>query len=221
MMSSENKENAGPRAEPKIDKTLKLMQKLDRNSECDNEPLSPYTSWLPRYNDEQEEEEVLDLPDKLMARADAGAQVRDLKRCSVQIGQSIRCMVAAGAAPTTSDAAAKKNTEEQEQDRTSRAQGEIYVKSGFLIKLWRRRYGSVVEHSYFGSVLFLFKYDSDGNIEVQHSDMIALADTTVNLGKIRKANCAYRCEFSLKTAKKKYLFGSVDESRRNYWMRHM
>eukprot|EP00190_Bangiopsis_sp_CCMP1999_P004544 CAMPEP_0198735274 /NCGR_PEP_ID=MMETSP1475-20131203/58356_1 /TAXON_ID= ORGANISM="Unidentified sp., Strain CCMP1999" /NCGR_SAMPLE_ID=MMETSP1475 /ASSEMBLY_ACC=CAM_ASM_001111 /LENGTH=211 /DNA_ID=CAMNT_0044498901 /DNA_START=283 /DNA_END=914 /DNA_ORIENTATION=- len=211
-MITENKENAGPLGEPKIDKTLKLMQKLDRNSGCDNEPLSPYTSWLPRYNDEQEEEEeVLDLPEKLMAGADAGAQVRDLKRCSVQVGQSIRCMVAAGAVSMPQN---EQTNKDQEQDRTSRAQGEVYLKSGFIIKLWRRRYGSVVEHSYFGPVLFLFKYDSEGNIEVQHSDMIALADTSVTVGKIRKANCASRCEFSLKTAKKKYLFGTVDESRR-------
>lgn len=217
------KENVHPgRAVQEKSKTMKLVEKIDRDCEndSDSEPLSPFTSWLPRYNDDGDEE-ILDLPEELMANPGASRQVKDLERQSVKLGEHIRSTGMATAGTLTTQQLP--SNDDARQDRMSQAQGELYVKSGFLFKSWRRRYGSVVEHSYFGSVLFLFKYDVDGNIEVKHSDMIALAfgDAKVSIGKNRRVNDGFRCEFTLKTNKKRYILAAKDNTSRDFWMQHL
>uniref|UniRef100_A0A7S3A4N4 PH domain-containing protein n=1 Tax=Rhodosorus marinus TaxID=101924 RepID=A0A7S3A4N4_9RHOD len=221
--SQSNKENAYNNLQPMRDvsKTIKLMQKLDRGTDegSDGEPMSPYTSWLPRYNDEPDEEEVMDLPQKLMGKPEATKQVHDLKRCSVRIGKDLREATLNRPSPGNDFPAAANMAAKREKE--IRVQGELNMKTGFIFKTWRRRYGSVVEHAYFGPVLFLFKYDSEGNIEVQHSDMIALVDCSITVGKDRKVGPGGRYEWNIKTSRKKYRLAVSDAKKRDFWIDHM
>eukprot|EP00180_Rhodochaete_pulchella_P001665 Plantae.Rhodophyta-Rhodochaete_pulchella.ctg25093.p2 GENE.Plantae.Rhodophyta-Rhodochaete_pulchella.ctg25093~~Plantae.Rhodophyta-Rhodochaete_pulchella.ctg25093.p2 ORF type:complete len:146 (+),score=20.39 Plantae.Rhodophyta-Rhodochaete_pulchella.ctg25093:219-656(+) len=108
-------------------------------------------------------------------------------------------------------------------DPMSRATGDVYMRSRLpLFAMWRRRYASVVDHAYFGPVLFLFKYDNNGAVACKHSAMVALDDCDVSLGRnSRDREGRYKMEFSLKTERRKYTFATVDNMKREYWIEHL
>jgi hypothetical protein len=71
-------------------------------------------------------------------------------------------------------------------------------------------------------VLFLFKYDSKGNVALHHSMMIVLVDSEVRLGKnTTTRDNSYRCEFLLKTSRRKYNVAANHTMRRDYWIRNL
>lgn len=103
----------------------------------------------------------------------------------------------------------------------SRAQGELWWRHPWT-RLYRRRFGSIVDHEYFGPVLFLFKYDGKGNVALKRSCMVVLHDSSVRLGgNKRGGDGRFRCEFRLVTAKRGYALACRDTMKRDYWLEEL
>uniref|UniRef100_A0A7S1ERG8 PH domain-containing protein n=1 Tax=Timspurckia oligopyrenoides TaxID=708627 RepID=A0A7S1ERG8_9RHOD len=149
-------------------------------------------------NDQEESNELFDIPSRLTQNPGAAAALRDLERCSIAI-------------------AANANAGKAEDPNTF-ARGDLYLRQRFFTTSWNKRYAVVVNHAYFGPVLFLFKYDKRGQIMDKQSRMIILVDSSVKMADdVRDNTGVYRCVFTLKT-KKKYIIAAPDAIGREYWI---
>lgn len=184
--------------------------------------------------DEDDEDEDLDdlcdIPTRLTIGPGAAAARLDLQRCTLRVHkQLVNQLQTHSMKPGTFPNAGldkfgnnQENLENDSGDGLSRAQGELFLKSRFPMRRWRRRYGSIVDHAYFGPVLFMFKYDAKGDVSLHHSMMIVLVDSEVRLGKNSTTKeGGYRCEFQLKTTRRKYQVAANHTMRRDYWIRNL
>lgn len=171
--------------------------------------------------DDRKDEDGLDLfdaPDRLTIGPGAAAARLDLQRCTIKVHQQLVDQLGT----KSMNLSTLDGVERDSMGQLSRAQGELFLKSRVPLRGWRRRYGSIVDHSYFGPVLFLFKYDSKGNVALHHSMMIVLVESQVRLGKNTTArDGSHRCEFYLKTSRRKYCVAATHTMRRDYWLSHL
>lgn len=168
---------------------------------------------------EDDEDAGFDVPDRLTIGPGAAAARLDLQRCTIRVHKQLVDQIKTNSMkPGTIDSYASSDTPEE----LSRCQGELWLKSRVPMRGWKKRYGSIVDHAYFGPVLFLFKYDAKGNVALHHSMMIVLVDSMVRLGKNSTTKERdYRCEFVLKTTKRRYLIAANHTMRRDYWLRNL
>lgn len=177
--------------------------------------------------DDEEGDDLFDIPTRLTLGPGAAAARLDLQRCTIRVHKELVSQLAThsmkpGAFPGLAGESGRENGGAEDDDGLSRAQGELFLKSRLPMRGWRRRYGSIVDHAYFGPVLFLFKYDSKGNVALHHSMMIVLVDSSVRLGRnYASKESGYRCEFLLKTTKRKYNIAANHTMRRDYWIRNL
>mmetsp|Transcript_6706 Transcript_6706/g.14335 ORF Transcript_6706/g.14335 Transcript_6706/m.14335 type:complete len:240 (-) Transcript_6706:244-963(-) len=145
-------------------------------------------------------DEGMDLPQRLTRGPEAAAAIQDLQRCSVAIAASANAGV---------------------HDPNTFARGDLFLRQRFFTTTWKKRFASLVEHAYFGPVLFLFRYDKKGHVNPKMSTMIALADAEVRMGDdCADTNGIFRCQFSLK-ARRKYILSVNDALMREYWIENL
>lgn len=166
--------------------------------------------------EDDDDDTGMDVPDRLTIGPGAAAARLDLKRCTVRVHrQLVNQIKTHSMKPATAD---MKN----QPHELSRCQGELWIKSRVPMVGWKKRYGSIVDHAYFGPVLFLFRYDHKGHVALQNSMMIVLVDSEVRLGRNTVTRDGqYRCEFVLKTTKRRYVFAANHTMRRDYWIRNL
>ena len=159
-----------------------------------------------------------DIPTRLTIGPNAKAARLDLQRCTIQVHKQLKEQLG-----RESMHPGKLHGEERDSmGQLSRAQGELFLKSRIPMMGWRRRYGSIVDHSYFGPVLFLFKYDSDGDVALHHSMMIVLVESQVRLGKNSlNEKGDHRCEFHLTTSRRKYRLSTAHTKDRDNWLKNL
>lgn len=166
--------------------------------------------------EDEGEDGGFDVPDRLTMGPGAAAARLDLHRCTMRVHKQLVNQI-----KTNSMKPASAEVVEQREE-LSRCQGELWLKSRVPMRGWKKRYGSIVDHAYFGPVLFLFKYDAKGNVTLTNSMMIVLVDSHVRLGKnTTTRDRAYRCEFMLKTTKRRYVIAANHTMRRDYWLRNL
>lgn len=170
--------------------------------------------------DEDEEDHVgFDVPDRLTMGPGAAAARLDLHRCTIRVHKQLVDQIKTNSMKPASSLISEAVGQPEE---LSRCQGELWLKSRVPMRGWKKRYGSIVDHAYFGPVLFLFKYDTKGNVTLQNSMMIVLVDSHVRLGKnTTTKDREYRCEFILKTTKRRYVIAANHTMRRDYWIRNL
>mmetsp|Transcript_693 Transcript_693/g.2300 ORF Transcript_693/g.2300 Transcript_693/m.2300 type:complete len:193 (+) Transcript_693:217-795(+) len=145
---------------------------------------------------EDEPAMMIDVPDK------GKEALRDLYRFSQKLGEKLR-------APA------------EDNNESTSTQGQLFIKTKWL-GMWRKRFGSVANHAQYGPVLFLFAYDKDGTVDLKNSQMIALADSSVKLGRnVKAGDGKFKCEFILTTQKKRHVFAARDAITRDYWIENI
>ncbi len=173
---------------------------------------------------DEDDADVLDVPSDLISGTEGGKALRELQCASVTAGNELAEQVRQYAARSEVQAQASSDEAVSErgyrQEKISRAQGELELRGRFL-RRWNTRYASIVDHAYFGAVLFLFRHDSkasrQGTIALKNSKMIVLSDSTVReVEGIRKNGPP--SVFELRTAQRKYVFACLDDTSRQYWM---
>lgn len=169
-----------------------------------------------------------DVPDRLTMGPGAAAARLDLHRCTIKVHRQLVDQIKTHSMKSPSENpipplnGARSKNGGSLQDEMSRCQGELWLKSRVPMRGWKKRYGSIVDHAYFGPVLFLFKYDAKGNVTLTNSMMIVLVDSQVRLGKnTTTKDGEYRCEFILKTTKRRYVISANHTMRRDYWLRNL
>lgn len=166
--------------------------------------------------DDDDDGDGLDVPDRLTVGPGAAAARLDLQRCTIRVHKQLVDQL------KTNSMKSDPVLPSSNGDELSRCQGELWLKSRIPMRGWKKRYGSIVDHAYFGPVLFLFKYDGKGNVALHHSMMIVLVDSKVRLGKnTTTKDQGYRCEFFLGTTKRKYVLAANHTMRRDYWLRNL
>lgn len=176
-----------------------------------------------RAGDDEDDDAGFDVPDRLTMGPGAAAARLDLQRCTIRVHRQLVDQIKTNSMkPGTIDSYSSAENRGTVADELSRCQGELWLKSRVPMMGWKKRYGSIVDHAYFGPVLFLFKYDAKGNVALHHSMMIVLVDSHVRLGKNSTTKDKdYRCEFVLKTTKRRYLIAANHTMRRDYWLRNL
>eukprot|EP00188_Purpureofilum_apyrenoidigerum_P000611 Plantae.Rhodophyta-Purpureofilum_apyrenoidigerum.ctg1277.p2 GENE.Plantae.Rhodophyta-Purpureofilum_apyrenoidigerum.ctg1277~~Plantae.Rhodophyta-Purpureofilum_apyrenoidigerum.ctg1277.p2 ORF type:complete len:188 (+),score=46.97 Plantae.Rhodophyta-Purpureofilum_apyrenoidigerum.ctg1277:183-746(+) len=151
-------------------------------------------NYYPDHNVRRDETNLMaDVPDR------GKEALHDLYRFSQKLGEKLRAPV------------------EDNLDRTS-TQGPLFIKVKWF-HMWKKRFGSVANHAQYGPVLFLFAYDKDGTVDLKNSQMIALADSSVRLGRnVKSSDGKFKCEFILNTHKKRHVFAARDAITRDYWI---
>ena len=101
-------------------------------------------------------------------------------------------------------------------------EGDMWVRKGVVWKRWRRRYASIVSHQFFGKVMCLFSYDSNGGvistrsqIVVLHSSLCRAVRDKVDIGGQE------RFIFVLRTSSKEYHFAAESDEIRRNWIREL
>lgn len=166
-----------------------------------------------------ESEEVLDAPPEMAQHPGIEPALRDLQRASIRAGNELA--VAAFTASTALAHGARR------ESQVSRAHGEVLLRGRFL-RMWTKRYASVVDHAYFGAVLFLFhavdgpayskqQHNEDRSLVLRNSKMIVLADTNVQEVDVRRKNRTAFL-FELSTSQRKYVFACQSPRQRAYWV---
>lgn len=172
-----------------------------------------------RTADDDDEGEVFDAPPDMVAAPGIEPALRDLQRASIRAGNELAFTAFAlgtaqreGAPPP---------------DKVSRVQGQLNLRTRIL-RRWVTRYASIVDHQYFGAVLFLFCSDGvtsevrtrKGAVALRNSKMIVLADTSVREIEVNRRNqtCSL---FELRTAQRKYIFACEDDARREFWLSNL
>lgn len=171
----------------------------------------------PLQSDDEDDADAFDVPDRLTIGPGAAAARLDLQRCTIRVHKQLVHQI-----KTHSMKPAEAENVTMSSTELSRCQGELWLKSRVPMIGWKKRYGSIVDHAFFGPVLFLFKYDAKGNVALHHSMMIVLVDSQVRLGKNSTTKDKdYRCEFVLKTTKRRYTIAANHTMRRDYWLRNL
>lgn len=193
-----------------------------RNSPPTNKPWDKpmdYTAMAaaPPPVSDDDDEEAFDVPDRLTMGPGAAAARLDLQRCTIRVHKQLVDQIKTNSMKPNN--VRKKN---DVPDELLRCQGELWLKSRLPMLGWKKRYGSIVDHAYFGPVLFMFKYDAKGNVALRHSMMIVLVDSDVRLGRNSVTKDRdYRCEFVLNTTKRRYTLAANHTMRRDYWLRNL
>lgn len=101
-------------------------------------------------------------------------------------------------------------------------EGDMWVRKGVVWKRWRRRYASIVSHQFFGRVMCLFSYDSNGGVISTRSQIVVLNQSlckplkeTVDIGGQMKH------VFVLRTSAKEYYFAAESDDVRRAWIREL
>lgn len=101
-------------------------------------------------------------------------------------------------------------------------EGDMWVRKGVMWKRWRRRYASIVSHQFFGRVMCLFSYDSNGGVISTRSQIVVLNQSlckplkeTVDIGGQMKH------VFVLRTSAKEYFFAAESDDVRRAWIREL
>lgn len=171
--------------------------------------------------DDVDGEDLFDIPTRLTMGPGAAAARLDLQRCTIRVHKQLVNQLQTHSMRPGDFAGFEGEDKPAGEEELSRAQGEVWLRSRVPMRGWRRRYGSIVDHAYFGPVLFLFKYDNKGNVALHHSMMIVLVDSQVRLGRNTTTKDGYRCEFLLNTTKRKYHIAANHTMRRDYWIRNL
>ena len=181
-----------PSLTPAKNTPLKPMERPAQNDDLDLTPAFV-------KDREDEKNEGHDIPIRFTQPGVPGAQqaMKDIERCSIMIADKVN----SGEDPITC------------------GRGDIFARQKFFATTWKKRFAAVVDHAYFGPVLFLFKYDKKGHVIARTGQMIVLADSETRLADdVRGGDGAYRCQFVLKTARRKYVFSTSDALSREYWI---
>lgn len=187
------------------------------NKPMDFDTMSSAPPASMSVEEDEGDEGGFDVPDRLTMGPGAAAARLDLHRCTMRVHKQLVDQIKTN---SMKPASAPEVVEQREE--LSRCQGELWLKSRVPMRGWKKRYGSIVDHAYFGPVLFLFKYDAKGNVTLTNSMMIVLVDSHVRLGKNSTTrDRAYRCEFLLKTTKRRYVIAANHTMRRDYWLRNL
>ena len=164
-----------------------------------------------------DEEDALDMPVRLSRNPSTMCALADLERASARVGDELLRISSGG------NGTLENNSLSNNKHRLSRAQGELFLRGRFF-RRFNHRYASVVDHAFFGAVLFLFKHDSrglrSGRTALKNSSMIVLADSTISIVEGRRKD-KENVLFQLETAKRKYLFAAPDANKREYWIDHL
>uniref|UniRef100_A0A7S0BEL6 PH domain-containing protein n=3 Tax=Rhodosorus marinus TaxID=101924 RepID=A0A7S0BEL6_9RHOD len=96
----------------------------------------------------------------------------------------------------------------------------LWVKRGKLVRRWRERFVSIVEHRFFGEVLCLFKYDNNV-VDGTNSKLIVLRNTRCTREGEIDAQYEHRYVFRLATSKKEYWFSTSDAQKREEWLQRL
>ncbi len=172
------------------------------------------------YDDEEAEgdDDILDAPAGMDATPGIEPALRDLQRASIKAGQELALQAFA------ISTARKQGS--QTSDRVSRVHGELLLRTRIL-RRWCTRFVSIVDHRYFGAVLFLFCHDAsrearqrNGTVALQNSRMIVLADTSVREIETNKKT-GTTALFELRTSQRKYVFACENDERREFWLSNM
>lgn len=101
-------------------------------------------------------------------------------------------------------------------------EGDMWVRKGVVWKRWRRRYASIVSHQFFGKVMCLFSYDSNGGVSSTRSQIVVLHGSLCrSIKDYAEIGGASRFVFQLRTSSKEYYFAAEsDETRRN-WIKEL
>ncbi|OSX68246.1 hypothetical protein BU14_3147s0001, partial [Porphyra umbilicalis] len=168
------------------------------------------------------EEDIIDVPRRYSRAPGSAAALMDLHRCSLRVQKELQSTLglrASGRVETMLNPPALQvdgGSGAGGDGGLSRAQGELWWRHPWT-RLYRRRFGSIVDHEWFGPVLFLFKYDGKGNVALKRSCMVVLGGSSVKLGgNKRGGDGRFRCEFKLVTAKRAYALACRDTMKRDY-----
>ncbi|KAA8495651.1 hypothetical protein FVE85_1806 [Porphyridium purpureum] len=194
----QDKENNTPHLTPAKDAPTKGAPAF-----ADLEPSAESMEFKPLFQGDREHAkdhmaESHDIPVRFTQQPGAEQAMRDIAHCSGVI-------------------AAKVNSGEELQNTCGR--GDLFIRQKFFTTMWKKRFATVVDHAYFGPVLFLFKYDKKNHIVAKTSQMIVLQESDSKLADdVRGSDGVYRCQFTLKTGKRKYVFSTSDALGREYWI---
>ncbi|CAN8069552.1 unnamed protein product, partial [Agarophyton chilense] len=173
-------------------------------------------------DDDDDDVDAMDIPHRFTMRPGAAAARLDLQRCTIRVHKQLVNQMQTHSMKPQANKHNRSTTAPSADESLSRCQGELWLKSRVPMMGWKKRYGSIVDHAYFGPVLFLFKYDAKGNVALHHSLMIVLVDSHVRLGKNSTTrDNDYRCEFVLRTTKRRYTIAANHTMRRDYWLRNL
>lgn len=208
---------------PSEGRTDSLMETWDKSPNHNtHDATSPFSTFPSNFtenvddDDDDDDDGAMDVPDRFTIGAAAAAARLDLRRCTVRVHRQLIQQIKSHSMKPASTPLPEQPCE------LLRCQGEIWLKSRVPMIGWKKRYGSIVDHSYFGPVLVLFRYDQKGNIALQNSMMIVLVDSEVRLSKnTLTKDGQYRCEFVLKSTKRRYVFAASHTMRRDFWMRNL
>lgn len=167
--------------------------------------------------DDEEEGEVFDASERVMGTPGLEPALSDLKRASVQAGNELAMTAFTLHTPP-------RNGGEPMPDKVSRVNGQLLLKTRVL-RRWITRFVSIVDHQYFGAVMFLFCHDATkderaktGAVTLRNSKMIVLADTNVREVSTTLRRSPKSALFELRTTQRKYLFAAENCSKREFWI---
>lgn len=100
-------------------------------------------------------------------------------------------------------------------------EGDLWVRKGNLWKRWRKRYASIVTHQFFGRVLCLFSYDTNGNVISSKSEVIVLSQALCRaLRETAEIGNELHYVLVLRTGKEYYFAVNSDATRRK-WIKEL
>lgn len=101
-------------------------------------------------------------------------------------------------------------------------EGDMWVRKGVVWKRWRRRYASIVSHQFFGKVMCLFSYDSQGGVISTRSQIVVLNGSLCRaLREVAEIGGRGRFVFVLRTSSKEYYFAAESDEIRRNWIREL
>lgn len=101
-------------------------------------------------------------------------------------------------------------------------EGDMWVRKGVVWKRWRRRYASIVSHQYFGKVMCLFSYDSNGGVISTRSQIVVLHGSLCrSLKDGVEIGGTPRFAFQLRTSSKEYYFAAESDEIRRNWIKEL
>lgn len=182
--------------------------------------------------DDEDGGDIIDVPNRYSRAPGSAAALMDLHRCSLRVQKELQSTLGLRASgrvetmlspPSLGGVGGLGGEAGGSADGggLSRAQGELWWRHPWT-RMYRRRFGSIVDHEWFGPVLFLFKYDGKGNVALKRSCMVVLHGSSVKLGgNKRGGDGRFRCEFKLVTAKRAYGLACRDTMKRDYWLEEL
>lgn len=191
-------------------------------------------SGKPGVSNDGDEDGGLDVSACLSSSPDANRAMRDLQRASItaanELANSIRLM-SQQADDTVSPLPGNTGPAHPLRHPADRLQGQLFLRSR-IFRRWNVRYGTIVNQSYFGQVLLLFRSDAAKQrqqqappppqaaaLKLKSSKMIALGRAEVAVqDEPRKHSSGQLYIFSLTTSERTYTFACNDSKTRSLWV---